>query len=196
MLKLRLISGFVLASLVVLFLWLDASHPILGVSGSWLIVPVLFFSLATAKEIVRLVLKAGINVSSTFSVLASALPILSAFLPNLCVSNHQTGQPYCQLSNTTCVVCGIGLSISLILFLHILDYGRNTQGEAIRTIAFSTFVTLYVGTPFATLILIRALGDEKWGLIALLTTIVSVKAGDVGAYLIGNLMGNVKLSPV
>ena len=195
MLKLRLISGFVLSSLVVLFLWLDSSHPFLGIPGFWLIIPVMFFALGTATEIIRLVAKAGININPITSVFASALPILSAYLPNLNSPNYQTGQSYCLLSTTTCMVCGIGLSIGLILFFQILDYGRKTHGESIRTVVFSTFVALYVGTPFATLILIRGLGDESWGLFALLTTVFSVKAGDVGAYLIGNLVGQVKLSP-
>jgi len=195
LLKLRLISGFALASLVILFLWLDSAHPLLGVSGFWLIIPLMFFAIGTATEIVRLVVKAGISINPTASVFASALPILSAYLPNLNSSNSQTVQPHCQLSNTTCVVCGIGLSISLMLFFQILVYGRKTHGESIRAVAFSTFVVLYVGTPFATLILIRGLGDESWGLLALLTTVLSVKAGDVGAYLIGNLIGQVKLCP-
>lgn len=195
MLKLRLISGFVLASLVVLFLWLDYSYPLLGVSGLWLIIPVMFFALGTATEIIRLVAKAGINISHTASVFASVLPILSAYLPNLNSSNYQAGQPYCPLSNTACVVCGIGFSIGVILFFQILGYGRKTHGESIRIIVFSTFVALYVGTPFATLILIRGLGEESWGLFALLTTVLSVKSGDVGAYLVGNLVGQVKLSP-
>lgn len=68
-------------------------------------------------------------------------------------------------------------------------------GEAMERIQRSIFITTYVGM-LGFLGQLRFLGDNTWGLVALLSLVVTVKMSDSFAYLVGRSYGRRKLTPV
>ena len=81
------------------------------------------------------------------------------------------------------------VGVLLVFSSEMRQYER--QGGALAKIAVGVFSLVYVGLMFAFAVQIRLF----WGVGAVLSWIVTVKMGDIGAYTIGRLFGRNKLSP-
>jgi phosphatidate cytidylyltransferase len=71
----------------------------------------------------------------------------------------------------------------------------QANGQAFERILRTIFIAIYVGM-LGFLPQLRLLGDNTWGLVALLSLIVTVKMSDSFAYLVGRAIGKRKLTPV
>lgn len=71
----------------------------------------------------------------------------------------------------------------------------QANGQAFERILRTIFIAIYVGL-LGFLSQLRFLGDNIWGLVALLSLVVTVKMSDSFAYLIGRAVGKRKLMPV
>jgi phosphatidate cytidylyltransferase len=87
------------------------------------------------------------------------------------------------------VLAVLALAASLILLGEMTRYER--PGGALASAAATVFVFVYVGVMLDFAFQLR-LG---WGVGALASWIIAVKAGDIGAYTVGRLIGRHKLCP-
>jgi phosphatidate cytidylyltransferase len=79
-----------------------------------------------------------------------------------------------------------------MILVFIAEMQRYTRpGGVTVNVAASVLAMLYVGLLFSFLVKIRLI----WGLRALLATLVVVKLGDTGAFLLGKTLGRRKLAP-
>ncbi len=84
--------------------------------------------------------------------------------------------------------------VVLLLVAAVWEYDPQKK-NALR-LAGSVFVLVYAGGMFACLVLLRYTGPKAtWGVPMLLTTVLVVKSGDIGAYTLGRLLGRRKLVP-
>jgi phosphatidate cytidylyltransferase len=95
----------------------------------------------------------------------------------------------------------IGLAVSLLLAV-IGELRRfESSGQATVNLALSMFAVLYIGGLMGFLVQLRLLSagpwgmDGRWGMIALVSVIATVKMSDIGQYTIGRLIGRRKLAP-
>jgi phosphatidate cytidylyltransferase len=78
----------------------------------------------------------------------------------------------------------------------------RAPGKSVVQLATTILTFAYVGLLLSFLVQLRAIepgGDRasrQWGLIALVSLIAIVKAGDIGAYTVGRLFGRHKMTPI
>jgi phosphatidate cytidylyltransferase len=95
----------------------------------------------------------------------------------------------------------IALAMGLIM-AFVAELRRfNSSGMATTNIARASFAILYVGALVSFLVWLRLLytppwgTDGRWGMVALLSLISTVKMSDIGQYTVGRLIGRHKLAP-
>jgi len=69
-------------------------------------------------------------------------------------------------------------------------------GRVMVDLACSSLALIYVGVFISILWRLRFLGGAEFGLSGLLTLIIVVKMGDIGAYAVGRLIGRHKMAPI
>jgi phosphatidate cytidylyltransferase len=69
-------------------------------------------------------------------------------------------------------------------------------GRVTIDLACAAFAFIYIGLFASLLVQLRFIGGATFGLFGLLTLIVVVKMGDIGAYTVGRLIGRHKMAPV
>jgi len=89
----------------------------------------------------------------------------------------------------------IGLAASLLLV--VVGEMRRYDGSTQTTVSLSlaVFAILYAGGLMGFMIGLRLLGDGRWGMLALVSLIATVKMSDIGQYTVGRLLGKHKLAP-
>lgn len=83
----------------------------------------------------------------------------------------------------------LGLSLILVFMIEMCRF--KNPGVSLIHVAATMFIIVYLGGLSVFLILIRLFG----GLGYLVTFLLTVKMGDVGAYTIGSLFGRIKMAP-
>jgi phosphatidate cytidylyltransferase len=79
--------------------------------------------------------------------------------------------------------------------------GESSGQTATVNLALSVFAVAYAGGLMGFLVLLRLLNgppwgnDGRWGMVALLSLVVTVKMSDIGQYTVGRLIGRRKLAP-
>lgn len=195
MLRDRLLTAACLIAVTLVLMWLDAVHPPWGVEGLWLLPLLLFFSIGTAHDAGQLLLGAGRLISARAATVAAAAVAASAAIPMLWPLLRGADYPAdCPIGRLGWIVIGSAAAIGGLLLLEMSRYGRGPSGATER-VAAGVFVALYVGIPMALLLVIRGLGESRWGLAALITLVVVTKSTDTGAYFVGRAVGRHKLIP-
>lgn len=195
MLRDRLFSASLLIVVVLTLLWLDHRYPLAGLPGAWLIGPLLLFALGTALELARLLVASGRRVDAVGALFGTALLALAAYIP---VFWPLCGEPYpqdCPLGRIGWVVVAVAAALFIVFLRQLVVYDESRRGESLERMLSGAFIVAYVGLPFATLVLIRGLGQPSWGLASLISMIVVTKSADTGAYFTGKLIGRKKLVP-
>lgn len=191
----RLLSASFLIAATALLFWLDHQHPLMGISGLWLLPLLMGFTIFTAIEAIRLIGRTGRSIDAVGAVLGAGLIAVSAYLP---IAWPLTGEPYpedCPIGRCGWIVITSGFAILGLLVRQMASYDPARRGEALERTLSGVFVSCYVGIPMATLVAIRDLGDGNWGLAALVSMIAVTKSADAGAYFSGKLLGRHKLIP-
>jgi phosphatidate cytidylyltransferase len=86
----------------------------------------------------------------------------------------------------------IALSLGVIAVFADEMYRFRQPGGITGNLAAAVFTLVYVGLMFAVLIQLRLL----WGLAAIAALVIPVKMGDTGAYTVGRLFGQHKMTPL
>ncbi len=95
------------------------------------------------------------------------------------------------------IVAGVFLGLVVLLLVAAVAEYDPRRNNALRLLG-ALFVLVYAGGLFVSLVLLRFSGPShgaSWGVPLLVTTVLVVKSGDIGAYALGRLVGKRKLIP-
>jgi len=128
----------------------------------------------------------GVYTGVVLTALGGAVPVIMAL----------AWKPYpenCPVGRTGWIAVGLATGTGVALLAEILRYKR--PGNSTVHVALSVFAMAYTGALMAFMGNLRLLGgDNELGMAALLSMVVVVKAGDIGAYATGRLIGRTKLT--
>lgn len=192
MLRWRLILGALFIALLVGLCILDyrAAHP-----GIFLGPLAVLLSLVGAGELMGMFRKGGHDPLAWvvyFGTLVTAVIAgAPAYLPNAWLES-----PIARLG-----WLAIGLAAGLLLAMigELIRY--ESPGRAVSNLSLECFAIVYMGGLMGFLMQLRLLGggqfgnDGRWGMLALVSLIATVKMSDTGQYTAGRLWGKHKLAP-
>ncbi|MEM6690142.1 MAG: phosphatidate cytidylyltransferase [Planctomycetota bacterium] len=190
LLKDRLRTSAILISLTVALLFLDSSFSPDGAKGIFLLPLLLFFSLGTAWDLASMLRGSCAKTAS----MATGIVTLSATIPMAWGLAGATYPMDCPVGRLGWMVIGGVIGLFLVILLEMKRYDGPDGGTIERTFS-SVFASVYVGLPFAMMVVLRGSGTGNWGLSALLTMIAVTKSADAGAYFAGKSFGRRKLIP-
>jgi len=190
-LRWRIILGSFLVALSLTLCWFDAHA---GRPGVYLVLPAVILCLLATQEMLRLFRKLGQQPTAWTIYLGTLLPLLGACAP-IAWDEYPTDCPVGRLGWLT---CGLAAGLIVAVVGEICRYRQ--PGNTIVNLALAALSILYLGGLMGFLIQLRLLdigpGVSRGGLLAMISAIVVVKAGDTGAYVAGNLWGSHKMAPV
>lgn len=206
MLRWRLSVGLLLIALLVGLVCLDhrASRP-----GVWLFPLAVILLILGTGELLRLLAGCGLRPAKLIVHAGNLLIIAAAWLPLAFCSGAGAGRcPFPVASASGAfeasggTVGGIGLvvwpatglavALGLLFLAEVLRFGTAATTErAAQDLAGGVFALVYLGLMFGLMVHLRM----AFGLGALLSLVVVVKLGDIGAYAVGRLVGRHKLVP-
>lgn len=193
MLRLRLISGVVVVSLLVALCWLDASADRPGIYLAPL--ALLACGLATT-EFMAMFRASGSHPIRWTTFLSALLPVAASCVPLVWKEYPED----CPVGRLGWVACGLtaGLVLSLLSeFIRRRDPGAPL-GSVILNLAGSTFAVLYLGGLVSFLVQLRMTPfaeDRTTSMLPFVSTVLIVKFSDTCQYFIGRLFGRHKLAP-
>jgi phosphatidate cytidylyltransferase len=202
MLKWRLTLGTLFIAGLVGLCWLDfiAARP-----GIYLLPLAVMLSLLAADELLTMFQQRGhrplpwvVYGGVLLTVLSSGMPVL---LPGWGASVGRLG----------CLAVGLvaGLILAMIgelsryqsPFAQPLAKDAASHGTATMNLALSILAIAYAGGLMGFMVELRLLdgprfgNDGRWGMVALISLIATVKMSDIGQYTLGRLFGRRKLAP-
>lgn len=189
MLRWRLLVGALLIVAVVLLAWLDHW---LEIRFSSLLPGICLFPIGlvclglATNEALALVRSSGLHPRRWSVYSGNALLLLCVWLP----VPAEVGTSPSPAAAAAWPLFGLALGLMLVVVSQMRSY--EGPGGVIADTAGSLMVLLYVGMPFCFLGLLRV----GWGVGALASLVIVVKAGDIGAYTVGRLLGRNKMAPV
>jgi phosphatidate cytidylyltransferase len=193
LLRYRLLSAFVIISLSLCFVALDAWYPIGNCHGFWMVPLGLYLIMGSAVECTALIRKTAIGPIDQPALIGSAGIMLAALIP---LYWPLFGSAYPE----TCVLGKLGWPMAAAMlalvgsFVWHLRYYQVGNRDFERAIL-AGWVSVYFGLSFSFWIAIRMVGDSAWGLYLMVGIIVVTKFSDAGAYFAGRLFGKRKLCP-
>ncbi len=203
MLRWRLLVSSLLIALLVGLVWLDhgASRP-----GVWLFPLAAILVVLGTDELVSLLAGCGMRPAKLVVQAGNLLIITAAWLPLALASGATAGRclfPFGSASGALDASAGTAGGIGLIVWpaaalavalglVFVVEVVRfDTTGTAAQNLAGGIFALVYLGVMFGLLVHLRM----GWGIGALLSLVVVVKLGDIGAFATGRLVGRHKLTP-
>jgi phosphatidate cytidylyltransferase len=182
MLRWRLLLGTLLTAALVGLCWLDchAQFP-----GAWLLPVAIGFALLATHEVLALAAAAGLRPVPWPVYAGNLLLVVSPWLPRTFAGNTSLATS----DAGTWALLALGAGLILIFVAEIRRYQR--PGGAVANIASALFALVYVGLMFHFVVRLRL----SWGVAALGSMLLIVKASDVGAYTVGRLIGRHKMAP-
>ena len=212
MLHWRLIQAAIAITLVLGLAWLDQFGPRPGIImlplalvGAWLCAGELMglYEKAAANRMGATVAEAKqdrtksipyrplVYASTMLTVLASTAP-MTLYYPDGGVSGR-----------TGWIAWGLmgGLLLALVYEMCTYDGPDQPPGTIATRLARTMFAIAYAGGLMGFVVQLRIISggvwndDCRWGMLALLTTIATVKLNDTGAYIAGHLFGRHRMAP-
>lgn len=188
MLRWRLLAAAVILAVVLGLIWLDWGYNF-GRPGLWLAPLALVVTLLAAGEMRAMLAQGGWPLRRWVVYLGTGLVAAAACVPML----FEVYPPGCPMGKLGLPAAGLAAGLILAFWREMAVYSQ--PGKSVVNVALATFVMAYVGLLMSFLIQLRLLGNNEWGMIALLSTIVVVKVSDTGAYTFGRIFGRTKLIP-
>lgn len=193
MLRWRLTLGTLFIAALIGLCWLDyhASWP-----GIYLLPLALVVSLLGAGELLAMFRKRGHEPLPWVVYGGTAVVVLLAAAPGY-LPSHWTGGVMGRLG-----WLALGLAAGLLVALIGELWRFESPGQATMQLALAAFEIMYAGGLMGFLIQLRLIGggpfgsDGRWGMLALVSLIATVKLSDTGQYTAGRLFGRHKLSPI
>jgi phosphatidate cytidylyltransferase len=192
MLRWRLILGALFIALLVGLCVLDfrAQRP-----GTYLGPLAVLLSLVGANELMGMFRKGGhdplawVVYAGTFvTVVIAGAP---AYLPDSWLQS--------PIGRLGWLATGLAAGLLLAMIGELIRY--ESPGRAVSNLSLESFAIFYMGGLMGFLIQLRLLGggpfgdDGRWGMLALVSLIATVKMSDTGQYTAGRLWGRHKLAP-
>jgi phosphatidate cytidylyltransferase len=194
MLRWRLIFGAIFIASFVGLCWLDYRASVPGI----VLLPVaLMLAVLACGELLAMFRLRGHNPSPWNCYGGVCIVVLAAAVPGFLPTDWLTNAPLGRLG-----WLAIGLQTALLIVVVGEMWRFSAPGQAIVNLALAAFASLYVGGLVGFLVQLRILGGEpwgndgRWGMLALLSLVATVKMSDTGQYAIGRLFGRRKLAPV
>lgn len=189
-LRLRLISGTVLVTLLVLLCWFDsrAQWP-----GIYLAPLAIAFSVLGTGEMLRMFRARGASPLGWATYVGALLPVLASCVPSF--------WPDTPLGRLGWLACGLALGLLTAFIGEMARYGgaELQPGKTTLNLGLVALAILYVGGLVGFLIQLRLMPgtDQSFlGLVPLLSLVLVVKVSDSGQYFVGKRFGERKLAPV
>ena len=193
MLRWRLTLGTLFIAALVGLCWLDyrASLP-----GIYLLPLALVISWLSASELLAMFAKRGHKPVSWVVYVGTTFAVLGAAVPGLLPASWTGG----ALGQLGWLALGVTAGFVIAIIGALSSY--ESPGRATTELALSTFAIFYAGGLMGFLIQLRILSgppwgdDGRWGMVALISLIATVKMSDTGQYTAGRLFGRTKLAPI
>lgn len=189
----RVISGVTIISLLALLIWLDiwiGESEWFGIRGVITFPITTIIALMAAGEVVWLQDSFETQPNPWLVYVATFFVVASAFIPMLWKEYPDD----CPIGKLGWPFFGMALAVGLILVVEMLNY-RKPGSNTLR-IALAMMAVCYVGLLLSFIGPLRLYHDNRWGMVALLSMIIPVKASDVFAYIFGKLFGHHKFTPI
>jgi phosphatidate cytidylyltransferase len=188
MLRWRLILGTLIIAALIGLCWLDYYATI---PGLWLMPIAIVATVLATKELLDLAALAQLRPLRWTVYCGNLLLVTSSWATMLWFDwagvflDKLKPTPFLFVS----VVLALIVSVLLVLFGEMICYQK--PGGNTANIATGVFALVYVGLMLCLAVQMRII----WGLGALVSWIIVVKLGDIGAYTVGRLFGRKKLAP-
>lgn len=190
MLHWRLVLSMVFVPTMIALAWLDGQMPVRGV----VLVPLaIIVSALAAQELIGLFASAGLRASRWVIHTGCVLVVLANGAAHWLDFAQHPAMGYWGLP-----ALAFAIAVGIAFWDGIYRY-KQPQ-DALSRFALATVGVAYVGWLMGFLVQLIWIGpggrgDGTWGIFALLSLLIVVKLGDVGAYTVGRIVGQTKLAP-
>ncbi len=188
MLRHRLLVGTLLIAVFAGLCWLDATKAGGALPGAWLFPVALLLSIAACGEVLGMLSSAERRPIAWLVYVGNFLIVAANGVAAFGPKNLTDG----PLGNFGWPLSAIAIAVLAAFIGEIVRY--KPQGHALANLFSTIFSFAYVGL-LLTFVVQIAFGANHQGLLALLSLVVVVKMGDTGAYTIGRLFGQHKMTP-
>jgi phosphatidate cytidylyltransferase len=192
MLHWRLILGTLFIAALAAFCWLDyvVTRP-----GAFLLPVAAMLSWVCVVELLEIFNKRGRQPLPWAMFSGALLCVACAGLPVLWLQAAQINPP----GALGWLMIGVTLGLLMSVVGEVVRY--DGRWHSTINLGLEAFSILYAGAMMGFIIQLRLLNggpwgkDGRWGMLALLSLIVTVKMSDIGQYAVGRLIGRHKLAP-
>ena len=186
MLRWRLSLGTLLILALIWLFWFDT----IVVQPGIILFPIsLLVTLLASGEFIRLTTFADCKSRPAVVYCGSLFVVLASGIPYFCLI-----QPWdCPLAYLGIVLMAYLGSCLLAIVVEVVF--SKTESNGILSLGLSTLGIFYIGMLISVLILLRFINDDQWKSLPLISLLLTVKMGDIGAYTIGRLVGKHRLAP-
>ena len=193
MLRHRLLSAFIVISLSLCFVLLDAWFPVGACHGFWVIPLGVYLIFGSAMECTALLRASPFGPVDRPALIGCAGIMIAALVP---LYWPLFGSPYpvdCLLGELGWPMTAAVLALVACFVWHLQGYqtGNNDFQRAIL----SGWIAVYFGVCFAFWIATRMVGSSGWGLYLMVGLITITKFSDAVSYFAGKFLGKRKLCP-
>ncbi len=187
----RIISGLIIITGLIVFVWLDIwLGDTLGIVGLITLPVTVVVAMMAAAEVLWLQDEFEAKPNALLVYVSTVCVVVSAFVP-MFWREYPTD---CLVGRLGWFLFGIALATGLILTVEMTNYRK--PGSNVVRIALALMVVCYVGLLLGFIGPLRLYHDNRWGVVAILSMMVPVKASDVSAYAVGRMFGRHKFAPV
>jgi len=162
---------------------------LIAIPGVALFPVLMIFAILATREILELTVAGGVKPIPWVVYGTCVIVITSSWITPLWYRFARTLYERWHTSPSDWILFALAAGMILVFIAEMRRYTR--PGGVTVNVAASVLAMLYVGLLFSFLVQIRLI----WGLRALLATLVVVKLGDTGAFLLGKTLGRRKLAP-
>ena len=191
MLRWRLILGTLIVAALVMLCWLDYA---VGRPGAFLLPLALMLSWFGVVELLEMFEKRGRR-PLPWAMYAGVLGcVLLAGVPVVWPTAGNT------VGRLGWLAIGLGVGLILATVGELQRY--DGRWHSTINLGLLSFAVLYLGGMMGFMVQLRMLGgqpwgtDGRWGMLALVSLIATVKLSDIGQYTVGRLIGRHKLAPL
>jgi len=165
-----------------------------GAPGIWLFPVGLAINAAAATELRAMAERVGPRPPLAVCLAGIGLVHLAGAIPIYGPLWNRPYPPACPLGPFGLAVAGLLAAMAVGFAWEMARY-REPNGQALARLAYLSLSLVYLALPIVFLFALRRIPGNGWGLIALLSPIITVKLADAGAYAVGKSIGRTRLAP-
>jgi phosphatidate cytidylyltransferase len=193
LLRYRLLSAFIIISLSLCFVGLDAWYPVGNCHGAWMIPLGAYLIFGSALECTALLRGTRFGPVDRPALIGCAGIMIASIVPMLWPLSGQSYPKDCILGELGWPMTAAVFALVGAFAWHLPNY--QTGNHDFERAIIAGWIAAYFGICFAFWIATRLIGDSAWGLYLMVGVIVVTKFSDAGAYFAGRMLGRRKLCP-